>query len=206
MGEHERLGNRGLEPEIALGARDGVLLLAIDPQQDATTRFLCDRYESPGTTDEGETTIGHAHRLVHRLEIKVHSTLGNALGLAEIVERDLLVGLEERLVYVGVLELRTNCVPLAVVLRHVHRVIDEAELLVCNLMLELVSELGAEEHHLFDDIGCCIRNFDRVRLDVHDLEPELLNEVLQVNHEQGSTLRHDVVDVADIPERIVELG
>lgn len=73
-------------------------------------------------------------------------------------------------------------------------------------MLEGVAILLAERLDELSDLRICIRNLDRVRLDVHDLISLLLQGILQVDHEQRTTLRYDIVLVAWVLECVRELS
>ena len=70
-------------------------------------------------------------------------------------------------------------------------------------MLEAVAITLTELIDKCDDLRCCVRDFDRVGLDVSDRETSFLNGVLKIHHEECATFSDDVVDVTRISERVL---
>ena len=73
-------------------------------------------------------------------------------------------------------------------------------------MLEVVAILAPNSVTNLTTLGCGVRDLDRVRLDMDNLVRPAPAGLLQIDHEQSATLGDDVVHVANIPERVVELG
>src|SRR5699024_732592 len=132
-------------------------------------------------------------------------TLLDALLLDVVLKHHVLLR-EQTLEYYRVCELSTGSGPSIPILRHVYRVVHKTELLVGRFMFEVIPIPLAEVHHLLNDVLVCIRNLNRVRLDVCYVVTLLLYIVLQVNHEQRTTLGYDVILVARVSELVVELS
>ena len=134
----------------------------------------------------------------------------------EVILKDDVLHREQLLEHVRVLELCTNRLPIPPRMTFIHgsepdagnvdRVVDKDELVVRGLMLERVTVLLTELHHLLDHLMRSISDLDGVGLDVNDLRSQILQEQLEVDHEQRAPLGHNVVHIADITERVVELG
>src|SRR3954447_18311734 len=90
--------------------------------------------------------------------------------------------------------------------RHVDGVVDQAEAVVGLLVDEVVAVLFAERDNEVDGVQIGYGDLHRVSLDVNDGHPPGLQGVLELDHEQGTAFGHDVVDVTNIPKRIVEFG
>ena len=108
-------------------------------------------------------------------------------------------------------ELSTRGCPTAavllIVLGNVDCVVHEGHTIVCRLMLEIVAVLLTEVDDGLNNLRRGIWNLDRVRLNMRDSVTKfLLHVMLEVNHEQGSTLRDNIVDVARVLAGVVELG
>ena len=116
---------------------------------------------------------------------------------------------EEVLENIRVLELGTSCRPLTLMLAvtrmsNIHGVVHDTHLVVSRLVFEriavLLAELGDEVNHLLSDVG----ELDRVGLNMDDSPSLLLTSIFQIDHEQGSALGNDVVNIARIPKRILK--
>ena len=88
--------------------------------------------------------------------------------------------------------------------RNIDCVVDQGQTLVRSLVLELVPVLLTELHDLGDDLRRSIRNLDRVGLNMGDRETSALHELLEIHHEQSTSLGDDVVLVVWITERVRE--
>ena len=84
----------------------------------------------------------------------VHATLGDVLGLAEIVELEVLVR-EEFFENVRMLKLRPNSTPVTIAASNIYGIIDETKLLVGCFMFELISIPLSE---LNDEIDYVVRS------------------------------------------------
>ena len=71
-------------------------------------------------------------------------------------------------------------------------------------MLEGVAVFLGKLRAEINDFRCCIRDLDRIRLDVRHREAALLDLILQSAHEQSTAQRNDVVGVLAIPERVLK--
>src|SRR5690606_25183455 len=159
-------------------------------EQISTTYTLLDRAEATDLAHELRRLLG-AHRLIIAVEVEVERRR-NLLRLTHVVELQLLLA-EERLEDVGVLILSAHSLPvcrLPTVLRicDIHRIIHQSHLLVRRLVLKDVTVLVTEVHHEVDDLRSGVRDLDRVRLDVSHSEAHLLDLVLEIDHEQSTTL------------------
>ena len=113
---------------------------------------------------------------------------------------------EELLEYHWMLELCTRGRPSTVlILRNINGVIDKTHTFVRRFMLKVVPVLLAELDDLLNDLGSCIGDLDRVCLDMGNDEALALDELHEVDHEQSTTLCHNVVDVSRVAEGIREL-
>src|SRR5690606_7482348 len=76
----------------------------------------------------------------------------------------------------------------------------------------LVPILSTKVHDEVNDLLSTLRrvrwdyDLDRVRLNMNNLIPTILNRLTQINHKQSATLRNNVILVTNIPERVLELG
>ena len=133
--------------------------------------------------------------------IKVDCTLRYRLGFTKVVEHNIFVG-EKRFKHVRHLKLSTSRSPMTALLLVLFRniavlclccicieilcdingVVHKAHFFVCSLMLKRVPVLFRKIHAEVDDFRRCIRNLDRVRLDVRHRETTLLHLVLQSAH------------------------
>src|SRR5215475_810447 len=73
-------------------------------------------------------------------------------------------------------------------------------------MLECVPILLPEPLNFLDDLWCCIRDLDRVGLNMGNSKALILHKVLEVNHEQSTTFRNDVVFVPWIEKCVWEMS
>ena len=71
-------------------------------------------------------------------------------------------------------------------------------------MLKRIAILLSEPHAEVNDFWRCVRNLDRIRLDVCHREATLLRLILQSAHKQSTTQGHNVVAIFRIAEWIVE--
>src|SRR3954464_7981469 len=139
------LGPARLQPEISLGARDGVFLAVIHTDQSTPqARGLRDRHKPARP----------AHKMGPRWELQSHVPLHYLLCLGQIRPQD-WIPCEQCLEHVRDLELRPGRRPFLVLsmlnLRDIYGIVHETELLVRALVLEGISVLFAErEHHVND--------------------------------------------------------
>ena len=103
------------------------------------------------------------------------------------------------------LELGAGSTPLPVLVVDIDGLVHKTHTIVSGLVLEGVAVLLAEFHDLLDDLGGSPRNLDRVGLDVCNVEALLLDEVLQIHHEQCTTLGDNVVHIAGVLEGVGKL-
>ena len=73
-------------------------------------------------------------------------------------------------------------------------------------MLEGIAVLLAEVHDELDDLRCGVRDLDGIRLDVSHRKPSRLHLILKRSHKQSTTKSHNIVLIADITERVIEVG
>ena len=107
-------------------------------------------------------------------------------------------------------ELSTSGCPttavLLIVLGNIDCIVHERHTIVCSFVLEIVAVFLAKVDDGLNNLRRGIRNLDRVRLNMCDgVTKFLLHVMLEVDHEQGATLCDNVVDIARILTRIVEL-
>ena len=103
------------------------------------------------------------------------------------------------------LELGAGSTPVSVLVVDIDGLVHKTHTVVSSLVLEGVSVLLAELHNLLDDLGGGPRDLDRVGLDVCNVEALLLDEVLQIHHEQSATLGDNVVHIAGVLEGVGKL-
>src|SRR5881392_125286 len=120
--------------------------------------------------------------------LEIHHTLQDLLCLTQVIEGNLLTS-EQLLVHIWMLELSAyrNPLPFArsslmctcavYIPSDVDSVVYQTELLVRSLMLELVSILSPEVDHEIDDFLGCLRNLDRIRLDVRNSKSLFLHRI-----------------------------
>ena len=72
-------------------------------------------------------------------------------------------------------------------------------------MLEVIVIHLAISLNELDNMQICIRNLNRIGLNMSNRIAALLHLMLEINHEQSATLRYDVVLITRIVERIVEV-
>ena len=92
------------------------------------------------------------------------------------------------------------------ILSNINRVIHQTHAVVRSLVLKGVAILLTIVHDELNNIGVRIRDLDRICLNMCDRITTLVDLVLEVDHEQSSTLGYDVVLVANITEWVVELS
>src|ERR1044072_2599101 len=95
-------------------------------------------------------------------------TFGDLLCFGKIVRKNWFTA-KQRLEYVRNFELSSNGVPFRILPGHlgdVNSVVDETELIVGRFVLEIVAILLTEVEHEIDDLRVCVRDLDRVGLDV----------------------------------------
>src|SRR5690606_29219293 len=176
----------GLEPEPTLSTSSTMELdtFLVLSDQISTTATRLHGTEATGLTNESHVVlievIHESHRsVVDPGVVNVHCRC-DRLRLAHILELNWFVG-EETLLDIGVSELSTGCGPGSIrLLSDEDRIVHETHLTICFLVLELVSILSAEVHDELDDLRSCIRDLDRVGLDVNDLEALFLNRMLEI--------------------------
>ena len=137
-------------------------------------------------------------------EFQQHSC-SNRSCLGDIFESQRISG-EESLVDDRLLELLAGCVPTVFVMCDIDGVVDEQHSIVGRFVLECVAVLLPKLEDLRNDAIVGVRDFDRVSLDVRNGVSFLLNEMLQVDHEQSAALGDDVVHVPGVSEWVVEFG
>ena len=91
-------------------------------------------------------------------------------------------------------------------LRDVYGVVHQAHALIRRLMHKVVAVHTSIIHHKLDNIIVRVGDLNGVRLDVGNCVSAVLHFMLQIHHEERTPLRHNVVLVSRIPERIVKLG
>src|SRR5580765_736175 len=104
------------------------------------------------------------------------------------------------------LELSSHTSPVPPATSNIYRIVDKTEPFVRRFELELIPVFPPKMSNELDNVLICIRNLDRIRLDVDRSITMLLNSMLQVNHEQRTTFGNDVVFVSIISERIIEMS
>ena len=88
---------------------------------------------------------------------------------------------------------------------NINSIVDETHTLIGCLMLEVIAIHLAIPLNKLDNMKIRIRNLNRICLNMSDRIATLLYLMLEINHEQSTALRHDVVLVTRIVERIVEV-
>ena len=88
---------------------------------------------------------------------------------------------------------------------NINSIVDETHTLIRCLVLEVIAVHFAISLNEFDNVQIRIRNLNRIRLNMSNRITTLLYLMLEIDHEQSTALRHDVVLVTRIVERIVEV-
>src|SRR5436190_4952322 len=135
----------------------------------------------------------------------VHGSLLNTAIFAKVFKLDFF-SREQRLKDVRMLELCSYSSPFIVFTSDVNGVVDEAELVVGDFVLKIVTVKRPELYHEINNFSIGVRDFDRVGFDMSNSMTILLQFVLQVDHEQSSALSSNIVYITNIAERVVKLG
>ena len=148
------------------------------------------------------------------IHVEIHSCL-NGSGLAEVIKYNVLMT-EQTLKHIWNLELLTCSCPLSsmltvlipdaliIILSNIYGIIHQAHALICRFMLKRIAIFLTKLHDELDNIICRIRNLNRVCLNVSHFEATLLDFLFQIDHEQSTTLSHDIVVIPRIAERILK--
>src|SRR6476620_11229137 len=107
---------------------------------------------------------------------------------------------EELLEYVWVLELCTHCCPTPIVFCDINSVVNEAEFLIRCLVTKRITTFFSQLTNKSNDLRRGVRNLNGIGLDMSYLETLILNRMLQVNHEESTTLGDDVILVPVVLE------
>ena len=88
---------------------------------------------------------------------------------------------------------------------NINSIVDETHTLIGCLVLEVIAIHLAISLNELDNMQIRIRNLNRIGLNMSDRIATLLYLMLEIDHEQSTALRHDVVLITRIVERIVEV-
>ena len=88
---------------------------------------------------------------------------------------------------------------------NINSIVDETHTLIRCLVLKVIAIHLAISLNKLDNVQIRIGNLNRIRLNVRNRIAALLDLMLEINHEQSTALRHDVILITRIMERIVEV-
>src|SRR5699024_3951527 len=176
---------------------DSVALTFVDSKESSCAVYtFLHRDERPDSANE-HRTLRRIFRVHVLRRCQIDGTLRHLTSFRVVLKTDLFLG-EELLEDVRMLELSANSVPLVALSSDVDGLIDETECIVCSFVLEGVPVLPCELHDRLYDLRSRVGDLDRVRLDVDRGETLLHQVVLQVDHEQRSPLRDNIVLIARV--------
>lgn len=100
----------------------------------------------------------------------------------------------------------TGCGPFSVfILGDINSIVYQAHSVICSLMFKGVAIPFSIIHNKLNNLRSCVRNLNRIGLNMGNSKAPFLYLVFEVNHEQSSSFGYNIIFVSRITEWIIEI-